>query len=246
MENYRTDTYGERIAVDYDEVFADLEVPDSQIGLLRELARGGTAIELGVGTGRVAIPLARCGVPVIGVDSSPQMLERLKEKAPELPVFPVLGDATDFALDSHPDVTVAYIVFSTFFMLQDRDRQAACLRLMRSLLAPDGVFVVEVFVPHPELVDGGEMRVKSLTADQVVVQVSRHDAAAQRVDLQNIRFRQGQPITLFPTQVHYLWPDQLDELAAACGFQLNERHADWDGSQFTPTAAKHVSIYRPL
>lgn len=86
----------------------DSEPPESQISLLCELARGGTAVELGVGTGRVAIPLTRCGVPVIGVDSSPRMLERLKQKTQGLPVFPVLGDAADCTLDSHPDVTVAY------------------------------------------------------------------------------------------------------------------------------------------
>lgn len=245
MRNYQPETYGERIAADYDEVFAELVPPQCQIDLLCRLARGGTAVELGVGTGRVAIPLARRNVAVIGVDSSPQMLERLEAKANGLPVFPVLADATDFSIDGHHEVTVAYAVFSTFFMLPGRERQEACLRLMRSLLAQDGVLVLEVFMPHPQLVgDDGRMRVKSVTADQVVVEVSRHDPAAQRVDLQNVRLRQGEPVSLFPTQVHYLWPEQLDQLAAKCGFQLTERYSDWAGSSFAPTADKHISIYR--
>ncbi|NEA52138.1 class I SAM-dependent methyltransferase [Streptomyces sp. SID10815] len=244
MDEYAADTYGERFAASYDEIFADFTPRPAQIELLRRLAGPHTAVELGVGTGRVAIPLARSGVPVVGVDTSAAMLDQLARKAAGLPVQPVLGDATAPELAPELKAGVAYTVFNTFFMLPGRAAQATCLKNVRALLQPGGAFVVEVFVPRPELI--APVRIKSFTATEVVLQVSQHVAEEQRMDSQDVVLRHGAPVRLMPTQVHYLTPHQLDLLAEESGLALESRHADWDGAEFTPDSAKHVSVYRRL
>lgn len=245
MANYHSDTYGDRLAADYDAVFASFDATDDQLHYLTALADGGRVLEIGVGTGRVAIPLAALGVPVVGVDSSLAMLQHLSAAADRLPITGIHGDIRDVDLTHVSPVSLVYAVFNTFFMLPGAVAQGTCLTRLHNLLVPSGSLVVEVFVPHPErFVNDQQIHVKTLDADQVFLQVSRHYAREQRVDSQDIRLRNGAPVELFPTQVHYLWPDQLDALAATCGFELEARHADWSGAPFTAESRNHVSVYR--
>jgi hypothetical protein len=186
-----------------------------------------------VGTGRVAIPLARCGVPVIEVESSVRMLSLLRQRVNGLPILVVHGDFVEMSYGGYPTATLAYAVFNTF-MLRGRRQQEACLQRLRTALAPGGALTVEVLVPMPDRFERQqEILIRSLTIDEVLLQVARHDADGRRIDFQGIRFRHDKPVELIPTEVHYLWPEELDELAAGCGFQLKERF-------------NHVSIYQMI
>jgi SAM-dependent methyltransferase len=245
MRGYQSDSYGERFADTYDEFFSEFTPSQHQIELLRKLAAGGHAVEIGVGTGRVALPLARAGVQVVGIDTSGEMLDRLARKATGLPVRMVHGDVNDIDADSLVGASLVYVVFNTFFMIAGTDAQVTCLRRVREMLADDGALVIEVFVPRPErFVNGQDIRIKRLTVNEVVLQVSQHHPTDQRVDSQDVVLRHGDPVELFPTQVHYHHPDQLDALAERCGFTLEARHAGWAGELFDATSGTHVSVYR--
>lgn len=252
MRGFEVDTYGERIAEAYDGTHGDLPLDSAQQSVLRRYAGGGAALEVGVGTGRVAVPLAAAGVPVIGVDTSAAMLDRLRERAAGLPVHAVHADLADPEPDegARPlppigPVALAYAVFNTFFMLAGRTAQAALLRRLRALLAPGGALVLEVFVPPAAAFPGGQqVRVGSITADEVWLEVAVLDPAAQRVDCQDIRLRHGEPVRLAPAVIHFLLPGQLDAMATECGFLLEHRWGDWDGAGPEPAEGRQILIYR--
>lgn len=250
MRGFEVDTYGERIADAYDGTHGDLPLDTAQQSVLRRYAGGGVALEVGVGTGRVAVPLAAAGVPVIGVDTSAAMLDRLRERAAGLPVDAVHADLADPDAAARPlsaagPVSLAYAVFNTFFMLAGRAAQAALLRRLRGLLAPGGALVLEVFVPPAAAFPGGQqVRVGSMTADEVWLEVAVLDPAAQRVDCQDIWLRHGQPVRLAPAEIHYLLPDQLDAMAAECGFLPEHRWGDWEGASPESAEGRQILIYR--
>jgi SAM-dependent methyltransferase len=250
VRGFDVDTYGERIAEAYDGTHGDLPLDVAQQSVLRRYAGGGAALEVGVGTGRVAVPLAAAGVTVIGVDTSAAMLDRFRERAAGLPVHAVHADLADPGPDEAElppagPIALAYAVFNTFFMLAGRPAQAALLRRLHALLAPEGALVLEVFVPPAAAFPGGQqVRVGSITADEVWLEVAVLDPAAQRVDCQDIRLRHGQPVRLAPAEIHYLLPDQLDAMATECGFLLEHRWADWEGVSPESAEGRRILIYR--
>jgi predicted O-methyltransferase YrrM len=208
-------SYGDTWAAIYDEVHA--LVDQTVIDVLASLAGTGRALELGTGTGLVAIPLAARGVRVHGIEASQAMLDRMRAKPGGADIPVTLGDFTDVAVDG--EYALVYIVSSTLYGLLTQAAQVTCLRNSAARLAPGGVVVVEGFILDPA----------RMTAN--------HDPAQQRLAGQRVvGMRQ------YPVEVRYVWPSELDLMAQLAGLRLRERWRDWRGGTYTGSGG-HVSIY---
>jgi SAM-dependent methyltransferase len=241
MEGYRPETYGDRIADVYDRVMADLPDPADCVDRLAELAGPGPALELGIGTGRVALPLAARGVQVHGIDASAAMVERLRAKPGGQAVPVTLGDFAGVPVEgAYP---LVYVVFNTFFSLLTQDDQVRCFAEVAARLAPGGAFVMEVFVPDPGLHPGGQsVRTRHLTLDAARLDLARHDPVTQQVEFQHLLVA-GDGIRLQPGMIRYAWPSELDLMARLAGLRLRERWGGWRREPFTATSTSHVSVY---
>ena len=242
MDDYRPETYGERIADLYDRMTAVLPDPADCVDRLAELAGPGPALELGIGTGRVALPLAARGVPVHGIDASAAMVERLRAKPGGEAVAVTLADFTDVPVEG--SYRLVYSVFNTFFSLLTQDEQVRCFAAVGDRLAPGGAFVLELFVPDPTLHPGGQsVRARHLGLDLVRLDVALHDPAAQRVDFQNVLLT-GDGIRLLPGAVRYAWPSELDLMARLAGLRLRDRWGGWRREPYTAsTSGLYVAVY---
>ena len=241
MEGYRPETYGDRIAGVYDTMMTVLPDPADCADRLAELAGPGPALELGVGTGRVALPLAARGVEVHGIDASAAMVEGLRAKPGGDAVTVTLGDFAGVPVEgSYP---LVYVVFNTFFSLLTQDQQVGCFAAVAGRLAPGGAFVLTGFVPDPTLYSGGQsVRTTELGLDLVRLDAARHDPVAQRVDFQHVVLS-GDGIRLYPGAVRYAWPSELDLMARLAGLRLRERWGGWRREPFGAASGGHVSVY---
>ena len=233
--------FGERWADVYDGG-RELD-PAPAVEFLAGLAGGGRVLELAIGTGRVALPLASRGLTVEGVDASAAMVARLHAKpgGEQIPV--TIGDMAD--VPATGPFRLVYLVYNTLFNLLSPDRQADCFRNVARVLDTDGVFVIECFVPDPSKFDRGQrVEARAVTEDSATIEVYRHDAAAQRFNTQKITFN-SQGIRLLPVALRYSWPSELDLMASQAGLRLGERYADWDRRPFGSDSANHISVYRP-
>jgi SAM-dependent methyltransferase len=248
VEGYDAGTYGERFADVYDDWYGDVTDADACTAALASLAGangGGPVLELGVGSGRLALPLAERGVEVHGIDASPAMLDRLRAKPGSDLVRVTVGDMAALDLADPPAFAVVFVAFNTFFNLATEAAQRRCLTRVAELLAPNGAFVLEGFVPADADGDGvdGSVTPSRLTADEVVLTVSQRDRAAQTITGQHVHITEA-GIRLRPWHLRYLSPAQLDELASGAGLVLEHRAAGWDGEPFTDESTVHVSTYR--
>jgi SAM-dependent methyltransferase len=240
MNPYTAETYGENVADVYDDWYADYD--EAMIPVLAELARGRRALELGIGTGRVALPLAAEGVEVHGIDASPAMIERLRAKPGGERVSVTIGDFAEVNVAGEFDL--AYVVFNTFFSLPTQDEQVRCFQQVAAHLKPGGCFLLEVFVPDVTRFDrsGTTNKPTRVTHERVELDVAQHDAATQRVVAQKVLLTDGQ-VKLYPVQIRYAWPAELDLMARLAGLSLRARWAGWRREPFTAQSGKHVSIY---
>jgi SAM-dependent methyltransferase len=246
MDGYTPETYGEAFVDVYDEWYGNIGDPFNAVPKVAALAAGGAVLELGVGTGRLAIPLAR-HVPVWGLDASPAMLSRLRARPGGDRVVGVLGDMEDPAASlpaDHPPFAAVVVAFNTFFMLTSEDAQRACLRACAPLLAAGGVVVIEAFVPGDNLPLTANRIVepRTVAVDHVVLNAMRHDPEEQLISHQLIEIRES-GIKLRPSVFRYAWPHQLDELAAGAGLRLRDRWAGWLDQPFDDDSTEHVSVY---
>jgi SAM-dependent methyltransferase len=245
VRGFDASTYGERFADVYDDWYADVSDVGATVAAVAALAEGGSVLELGIGTGRLALPLAERGVEVWGVDASPAMLDRLRAKPGARAVRAVVGDFARLdAVAGLPDrVTVVLVAFNTFFNIPEEAGQRRCLAAVARLLGPGGRLVLEAFVPDVDA-DGprGDVAPAVVEADRVVLHVSRLDPAAQTVAGQHVTIT-ADGIRLRPWYIRYATPDQLDAMAADAGLVLLERWGDWDGRPFGPGDDRHVSVY---
>jgi SAM-dependent methyltransferase len=239
MSEYDSSTYGERIAEIYDEQHGYLE--ERETGLLAELARGGRALELGVGTGRVALPLAVRGVEVHGIDASPAMIERLRAKPGGERVTVHIGDFAD--VDAAGEFSLIYVVFNTFFALLSQDEQVRCFRNVAERLNAEGLFLVEAFVPDLSLYDHGQMvRASGVKTDSLSFHMAVLDPLAQTVTGQQVLINE-RGVRLYPVKLRFTWPSELDLMARLAGLRLRERWGGWRREPFTARSEKHVSVY---
>jgi len=240
VHGYGPSSYGDAFADVYDDWYRDVSDIEATVAALHALSQGGRVLELGVGTGRLALPLAARGCQVTGIDSSERMLERLASHDPHRTIQVVHGDMVD-DLPTGP-YDVVFSAYNTLFNLLSAERQQQCLARSRAVLAPGGRVVVEAFVPHPHT--GSQVSVRSMSADRVVLSASVHHAADQRAEGQFIEFTEGGGVRLRPWAVRYTHPHELDALAAEVGLQLQHRWADFTGTAFDDSSEQHVSIYR--
>jgi SAM-dependent methyltransferase len=244
MEGYEDGTYGDRVADIYDETFSANTSATDMVRFLDDLAGGRPAriLELAVGTGRVAIPLARLGHDVTGIDVSDAMLQRLRQADTEGRVEVVRGDMVDDVPAGPFDLV--YVAFNTIFMLADPARQAACFKAVAAVLTPAGSFVVEGFVPYDPPRHGSHIDVSSMSADRVVLDVSLTDAVQQLVTGQRVLLVDGEPVRLLPYVLRWSHPHELDAWAAAAGIPLAIRYADVHRTPFDDDSGFHLSVYR--
>jgi SAM-dependent methyltransferase len=234
--------YGDRWADVYDEHAGSLD-PAPAVDFLASLAGDGPVLELAIGTGRVALPLAAHGLVVEGVDASAAMVQRMRAKPGGDLIKVAIGDMAD--VPATGPFRLVYLVFNTLFGLLTQERQASCFRNVARVLGPGGAFVIECFVPDLTRFDRDQrMQALDVTEDSASFALSRHDAARQRVTTQIVTL-DGQGMRMRPVAIRYCWPSELDLMAAQAGLQLTERHADWNRRPFDSASGGHVSVYRP-
>ena len=246
MNDYTAATYGDKIADVYDRMYPMRADVAPAVDALAKLAGNGPALELGIGTGRIAIPLAQRGIKVHGIDASEAIVARMRAK-PGGDAIPVtISDFSDFSLkdgDRYRKFRLVYVVFNTLFQATSQQAQVQCFRSVAAHLSNDGAFLVEAFVPDPtRFTRNQNISAGLVESDLVSIDISRHDPVNQFVQSQHL-FVTESGIKLYPVQVRYSWPSELDLMAQLAGMRLRERWADWDGSPFTASSENHISIY---
>ena len=239
MTNYDPSTYGDQIADVYDALYSDYD--RSAIALLTELAGEGPALELGIGTGRLALPLAERGVIVHGIDSSAAMIEKLRKKPGGADIPVVVGDFSTFSVEQ--SFALVFVAFNTFFALQTQEDQVRCFGSVASHLREDGLFLIEAFVPDLARFDRGQrLAVSGIEPGKVWLEAARHHATLQVVDSQLVQLS-GEGVSMFPVRIRYAWPSELDLMAQLAGLSLRNRWAGWQRQPFSSSSNFHVSVY---
>jgi len=239
MNFYADETYGERVAGVYDDWYSTVDT--HAIDFLGALAGEGRALELGIGTGRVALPLAAKNVNVSGIDAAQSMIDRLKAKPGSESIDVRLGSFADVSIDGEFDLV--YVVFNTFFALGSQAEQVRCFRNVASHLSTKGCFVIEAFVPNLSRFTGGQVNwATKVTEDVVELDLGLHDAAEQKVTSQKVVITDGN-VRLYPIQIRYAWPSEIDLMAQLAGLRLRERWSNWQKEPFDSGSGKHISVY---
>ena len=246
MDGYDETSYGDAFADVYDDWYADVSDVAATVAALSGLSDGGHVLELGVGTGRLAIPLAehleRVGASVTGVDTSEAMLERLRERDPRGIVRGVRTGMSD-TLPTGP-FGLVFVAYNTLFNLPTVELQTQCFLAVADVLGPGGRFVIEAFVPATDRTRASEVAVRSLTADRVVLSVSVQRPDEQVAEGQFVELTETGGVRLRPWSIRYSTPEELDRMAADAGFRLDHRWSSFDGQLFGPDSDRHVSVYR--
>ena len=235
--------FGERVAARYDDASGeqfDPAVIDATVDFLAALADGGRALELGIGTGRIALPLAGRGIPVHGIELSKAMAARLRAKPGGEAIEVTIGDFST----AHVDGTfrLAYLVFNTIMNLTTQAAQVACFRNVARHLEPGGAFVVEVGVPDLQRLPPGDT-FRVFEASEAHWGIDEYDVANQGLISHHFHIREGE-IELGSTPFRYVWPSELDLMAQMAGMELSERWAGWGREPFTSLSTSHVSVWR--
>ncbi len=242
MKNYEPiRSFDEEAAEVYDEE-GDREQAMPTVAFLEHLARGGPALELAIGTGRVALPLAERGIRVDGIDFSPAMVAKLHAKPG--------GDQIDVTMGNFADVPVQgtyrliFLVFNTLFNLLTQDDQVRCFENVAAHLTEDGLFVVEAFVPtyYTRLRGNQYVDAEAIEVDRVILDVGRLDPVKQLYYESHVVLS-SEGVRLYPIVCRYAWPSELDLMARLAGLRLKDRFGGWNREPFTPTSSSHVSVY---
>jgi SAM-dependent methyltransferase len=236
------DYFGERVAQRYDESSADMfqsAVVDPVVDLLADLAGHGAALELGIGTGRIALPLAQRGIRVHGIDLSEAMVARLRAKPGAQQIGVTIGDFATTTVEGR--FTVAYLVFNTIMNLTTQDGQIACFQNVAAHLEPGGCFVIEVMVPALQRLPPGET-VRAFNLSATRLGFDEYDVASQGLISHHYTVVDGN-LEVDAPPFRYVWPSELDLMARLAGMTLRERWSGWKREPFTSDSTKHVSVW---
>jgi SAM-dependent methyltransferase len=244
MRGYHDTSYGDSFADVYDEWYhavSDVEATVVAIADLAAAAGGGPVLELGVGTGRLSLPLAATGLEVHGLDSSALMLEQMAAKEGAAAVHVHRGDMVD-DMPSGP-FSVVFVAYNTFFNLLSHERQQACFAAVAQRLVDGGVFVIESFVPDTDQQPASSITVRSITAGKVVLSVSTTNATDQLAEGQFIDITEEGGVRLRPWSIRWATTAQLDDMAAIAGLTLHDRWESFGGVAFTTESERQVSVF---
>jgi SAM-dependent methyltransferase len=217
------------------------EVLGPTVDRLAALAGGGRALEFAIGTGRVAVPLAERGVQVTGIELSRPMLEQLRTRADAETIPVVVGDMATARAPG--EYALVYLVFNTISNLLTSAEQVECFRNAARHLISGGRFVVELGVPDLRRLPPGQQGVV-FHSEPGYLGVDTYDVEKQHLTSHHIRFDETKQAHIYRSPHRYIWPSELDLMAQQAGFELEDRHADWAGSEFTSESDSHVSVYR--
>ena len=234
--------FGERVAERYDETSADMFDPakvDPVVEFLAELASDGSALELGIGTGRIAVPLAQRGIRVHGIDLSEAMVSQLRRKPGADRIGVTIGDFARATVEER--FSVAYLVFNTIMNLTSQDEQVACFRNVAAHLRPGGCFVIEVGIPDLQRLPPGET-VRAFTVTPERLGFDEYEIATQGLISHHYWMEDGK-LEVFAAPFRYVWPAELDLMARLAGMSLRERWSSWNREPFTSDSRQHVSVW---
>jgi SAM-dependent methyltransferase len=238
-ENY----FDERIAATYEEKWPELFEPaaiDPVVSFLADLARSGTALELGIGTGRLALPLSRRGIRVHGIELSSAMAARLRAQPEAGGIGVTIGDFATATVGA--TFGLAYLVRNTIMNLTTQDAQVECFGNVARHLEPGGCFVIEVIVPELQRLPPGET-VRAFTVTPRHLGFDEYDIAAQGV-ISHHYWVDGGELETFSAPFRYVWPSELDLMARLAGMTLRERWCDWNRDPFTSDSMSHISVWQ--
>jgi SAM-dependent methyltransferase len=234
--------YGRHAAADYDELYAAVD-PGDAVETLAELAENGPVLELGIGTGRLALPLAARGLAVSGIEGSPEMARRLAEKSggDEIPV--VIGNFAD--ADAGRDFSLVVLAINTIYALPSQDAQVDCFCNAARHLGERGRFVVEAWVPDPGAFrNGTAVRPVQLNDGYVELEVAQIHPADQTMRTNKVHLGGAAGVRVVPANHRYAWPAELDLMARLAGLRLEHRWENWRRTTFTDASRTHVSVWR--
>lgn len=238
---YDASAYGRGIADIYDATVTGLPT-EAAVERLHTLAAGGPVLEFGIGTGRLALPLAARGLSVAGIDASPEMTEELRAKPGGERIPVTVGDFSTVRVEGAYGLVV--LAINTIFALPSQEAQVNCFRNAAAHLREGGRFVVEAWVPDPGAFrHGSALRLLSLAEDVVVVEAARLAPSTQHMRTTRVRLT-AEGVRLLPANHRYAWPAEMDLMARLAGMALEHRWADWLGTPFTDESGAHVSVYR--
>lgn len=241
MKGYASTSYGDSYST-YETTHSNLYPdPKPMLEVLARYAEAGPALELGIGSGRIARPLAERGIEVDGVEVSEKMIEQLIDSSAGLPIRALRGSFAD--IEPPRSYRLVYCVVSTFFCLATKNEQEGAFATIARALDSDGVCILETYTPDPARFERGqEVKIVELTVDSVTLQLTLHHPESQVVESQRLVARDGR-IQLHPVVTRYASPEELDEMAGKVGLRLRERWADWNRAPFTEGSPRHVSFY---
>jgi SAM-dependent methyltransferase len=234
--------FDERIAARYDESSAEMFDPaavDPVVDFLVEVAGGGPALELGIGTGRIALPLRERGVEVHGIELSRAMAARLRAKPGGEDIAVTIGDFATTRVKG--SFTLAYLVYNTIMNLTSQEDQVACFRNVAAHLEPGGRFVIEVMVPELRRLPPGET-FRVFEAGEKHWGIDEYDVAGQGLVSHHLEIVDGR-LERFSMPFRYVWPSELDLMAELAGMKLTERWGGWKRESFTSDSRNHVSVW---
>jgi SAM-dependent methyltransferase len=242
MKNYQpVMSFNEDVAEDYDDL-AQRGDEEATVAFLQKLARGGPALELAIGTGRIALPLAARGIRVDGIDFSPAMVARLRAKPGGAQIAVTMGNFADVAIPGA--YRLIYLVFNTLFNLLTQDEQVRCFENAAAHLTTDGVFVVEGGVPSEfyRLRNNQYVDLEAIGVGNIRLDTARYDPMTQLLEENHVTLS-NTGIHLDPIVTRYAWPSELDLMARIAGLHLKERWAGWNREPFTSASSNCVSVF---
>ncbi|MEM9667396.1 MAG: class I SAM-dependent methyltransferase [Pseudomonadota bacterium] len=240
MKEFGPATFGEMYADEYD-TYHDPGTTVEAVYMIELLAGDARMLELAIGTGRMALPLKTRGLDVHGLEASPEMIAKLREKdgGEDIPV--TLGDMADFELEDRFDFV--FLVFNTLFNLTSQAKQLSCFESVGRCLNSGGKFLLETFVPDlSRFQNGQDVAVKRLDGEQVWIEAVVHDPVDQLLQYQRIRYTPD-GVKLAPLPMRYAWPSEIDLMAKLAGLELVERWGGWQREPFNASSNMHVSVY---
>lgn len=239
--HFEPDTFGKLNAEDYDAVH-DPGTTDAAVSLISDIGGPGRILELAIGTGRVALPLAAKGHRIEGIEGAPEMVAKLRDKPGGADIPVTIGDMADVDVEGPFDHV--FLIFNTLFNLTTQDAQIRCFQNVATRLAPGGSFLIETFVPNlAGFTNHQRVATKQLDMSSVWLEAIQHDPVAQRFVYQRVRITE-EGTKLVPLVLRYAYPPELDLMAKLAGMTLENRWGDWERSAFTADSTMHVSVYR--